>query len=145
MIIIQLEKEIEAPPEVVFDLLADHTQFPTWDPNFIDASLTTERPIVKGSKGITVGKLIGRRVENEIYYDAYDRPTFVSGGTSSGAVIAKNSINFIPTETGTHIDFRLEIELKGIMRLFESMIKSTTEKQKEESLDALEAYIAKNY
>ena len=145
MITIQLQKEIEAPPEVVFDLFADHTQFPTWDPHFIDASLTTERPIVKGSKGITVGKLMGRRVENEIYYDAYDRPTFVSGGTSSGAVVAYYSVDFNPTETGTHIDFRLEIELKGIMRLFEGIIKSTTVKQKEETLDALEAYIAKNY
>jgi carbon monoxide dehydrogenase subunit G len=145
MIAIQLQKEIAAPPEVVFDLLADHTQFPTWDPNFIDASLSTEGPIVKGSKGITVGKLMGRRVENEIYYDAYDRPRFVSGGTSSGAVIAKNSIDFTPTETGTKIDFHLEIKLKGIMRLFEGFIKSTTVKQKKESLDALEAYIAKNY
>jgi len=118
MITIRLTKEIEAPPELVFDLLADHTQFPTWDPHFVDASLTTERPIVKGSKGITVDKLMGRRVENEIYYDAYDRPTFVSGGTTSGTVIATNSVEFIPTETGTHIDFRLEIALKGIMRLF---------------------------
>ena len=145
MITIQLQKEIKAPPEIVFDLLADHTKFPIWDPHFIDASLSTDGPIVKGSKGITVGKLMGRRVENEIYYDAYDRPTFVSGGTSSGAVVAYYSVDFTPTETGTHIDFRLEIELKGIMRLFEGIIKSTTVKQKEESLDALEAYIAKNY
>jgi carbon monoxide dehydrogenase subunit G len=145
MITIQLQKEIEAPPEIVFDLLADHTTFPTWDPHFIDASLTTERPIVKGSKGITVGRLMGRRMENEIYYDAYDRPTFVSGGTSSGAVVAYYSVDFTPTETGTHIDFRLEIELKGIMRLFEPFIKSTTVKQKEETLDALEAFINQNY
>jgi carbon monoxide dehydrogenase subunit G len=145
VITIQLQKEIQAPPEVVFDLLADHTQFPTWDPHFIDASLITKRPIVKGSKGITVGKLLGRRVENEIYYDAYDRPTFVSGGTSSGAVIAYYSVDFTPTETGTHIDFQLEIELKGIMRLFEGFIESVTVKQKKETLDALDAYIAKNY
>jgi len=145
MITIHLQKEIEAPPDIVFDLLADHTQYPTWDPYFIDASLSTEGPIVKGSKGITVATLMGRRVENEIYYDAYDRPSFVSGGTSSGAVIAKNRTNFTPTETGTKIDFHLEIELKGIMRLFGFLIKSTTIKQKEETLDALEAYIAKNY
>jgi len=53
MITIQLQKEIEAPPEIVFDLLADHTQFPNWDPSFIDASLSTEGPITKGSKGVT--------------------------------------------------------------------------------------------
>ena len=67
MITIQLQKEIEAPPEVVFDLLADHTQFPIWDPHFIEARLFTDGPITKGSKGTTVGEMMGRRVENETY------------------------------------------------------------------------------
>jgi carbon monoxide dehydrogenase subunit G len=145
MITIHLEKEIEAPPEYVFDLLADHTKFPIWDPQFIEASLSTERPITKGPKGVTVGELRGKRVENEIYYDAFDRPRFVSGGTSSGTVSAKNSVEFIPTETGTLIKFRLEVQLKGIMRLFEVFIKPVIMKQKQETLDALEAYVTKNY
>ena len=145
MIAIRLQKEIKAPPEIVFDLLADHTQFPIWDPSFIDASLSTEGPITKGSRGITVGEMMGKRVENEIYYDAYDRPRFVSGGTISGTVIAKNNVEFTPTETGTKIDFRLEVKLKGIMRLFEVFMKPVIAKQKKETLDALDAYIAKNY
>jgi carbon monoxide dehydrogenase subunit G len=145
MITIQLQKEMQAPPEVVFDLLADHTKFPTWDPHFIEASLTTKGPITKGSKGTTVGEMMGRRVENEIYYDAYDRPRFVSGGTISGTVVAKNSVGFTPTETGTRIDFRLEVEFKGMMRLLEVFVKPVIVKQKQETLDALSDYIAKNY
>lgn len=144
MITIQLQREIKAPPEVVLDLLADHTQFPTWDPHFIDASLSTEGPIAKGSRGITVGEMMGRRVENEIYYDAYDRPRFVSGGTISGTMVAKNSVEFTPTETGTRIDFRLEVKLKGIMRLLEVFVKPVTVKQKTETLDALNDYITTN-
>jgi carbon monoxide dehydrogenase subunit G len=145
MITIQLQKEIEAPPEIVFDLLADHTQFPTWDPHFVAASLTTDGPITKGSKGTTVGEMMGRRVENEIYYDTYDRPKFVSGGTSSGTVIAKNSVTFTPTDNGTQIDFYLQVKLKGLMRLFEIFIKPVIVKEKEETLDALDNYITKNY
>ena len=145
MITIRLQKEIKAPPEIVFDLLADHTQFPSWDPQFLEASLSTEGPITKGSKGITVGEIRGRRVENEIYYDAYDRPRFVSGGTSSGTVVAKNSVEFTPTETGTQVDFRLQVTLKGMMRLLEVFMKPVIVKQKTETLDALEAYIARNY
>jgi len=145
MIAIQLQREIEAPPEVVFDLLADHTKFPIWDPHFIEASLSTEGPITKGSRGITVGEMMGKRVENEIYYDTYDRPRFVSGGTTSGTVIAKNSVELTPIETGTHIDFRLEVEFRGMMRLLEMFMKPIIVKQKTETLDALDAYIAKNY
>ena len=36
MIAVKLQTEIEAPPEIVFDLLADHTKFPLWDPHMIE-------------------------------------------------------------------------------------------------------------
>ena len=42
MITVKLQTEIEAPPEIVFDLLADHTKFPLWDPHMIDCKLYTE-------------------------------------------------------------------------------------------------------
>ena len=33
----ELQTEIEAPPEVVFDLLADHTKYPLWRPDISEA------------------------------------------------------------------------------------------------------------
>ena len=144
MITIQLQKEYEAPPETVFDLLADHTKHPLWDPHMIEARLFNEGPIVKGSKGITIGEFQGRRVESEIYYDVYDRPKFVSGGTTSGYVKGKNTCEFIPTEKGTKIIWRLDAEFKGLMRILEPFMKSNLIKQREESLDALNEYITKN-
>ena len=38
MIKVSMDMEMPAPPEVVFDLLADHTKHPIWDPNMLDAS-----------------------------------------------------------------------------------------------------------
>jgi carbon monoxide dehydrogenase subunit G len=144
MIIVELQTEIEAPPEIVFDLLADHTKFTLWDPNMIESRLYNEGPIVKGSKGITVGLFGGRRIENEIYYDAYDRPNYVSGGTTSGTVKAKNTSEFIPTEKGTKINWRLEVEFKGFMRLLEPFMNSKLIKQRKETMEALKDYIAKS-
>ena len=74
MITVEIQMEIEAPPETVFDLLADHTKHPLWNPNIIEASLFAEGPIKKGSKGISVGESNGRRIENEIIYSEYGRP-----------------------------------------------------------------------
>lgn len=116
MITIQLEIEIQAQPEIVFDLLADHTKQPLWHPYITEGRLYTEGPIQNGSKGITVGTFQGRRVENEIIYYEYDRPRFVSGGTTSGSVVAKMAIEFIPTGNGTQIDYRLEVGFKGLLR-----------------------------
>ncbi len=144
MITVQLQIEIEAPPETVFDLLADHTKHPIWNPNIIEASLFAEGSIKKGSKGIFVGESNGRRIENEIIYDEYDRPKFVSGGATSGSIIGKMSNEFMPTEKGTKINYRLEVKFKGLMRLLEPFIKRTLIKQKEAELEALNDYITKN-
>ena len=144
MITVEIQMEIEAPPETVFDLLADHTKHPLWDPHMIEAKLYTEGPIKNGSTGITIGEWRGRRVESDIYYDAYDRPKWVSGGTTSGSVKGKNTCEFIPTEKGTKINWRLEAEFRGFMRLLEPFMKSTAIKQRKETLEALNDYITKN-
>ena len=144
MITVKLQTEIEAPPGIVFDLLADHTKFPLWDPHMIECKLYTEGPIIKGSKGITVGEFRGKRIETEIYYEAYDRPTYVSGGTSSGPVKAKNTSEFSPTEKGTLINWIMEVEFKGFMRLLEPFMKSSLIKQRQETMEALKSYITKN-
>ncbi len=144
MITVEIQMEIEAPPETVFDLLADHTKHPLWDPHMIEAKLYTEGPIKNGSTGITIGEWRGRRVESDIYYDAYDRPKWVSGGTTSGSVKGKMTCEFIPTEKGTKINWRLEAEFRGFMRLLEPFMKSTVIKQRKETLEALNDYITKN-
>ena len=144
MITVKLQTEIEAASEIVFDLLADHTKFPLWDPHMIECKLYTEGPIIKGSKGITVGEFRGKRIETEIYYEAYDRPTYVSGGTSSGPVKAKNTSEFSPTEKGTLINWIMEVEFKGFMRLLEPFMKSSLIKQRQETMEALKSYITKN-
>ena len=144
MITVELQTEIEAPPETVFDLLADHTKIHLWDPHLMEGRLTTEGPIVKGSKGITVGEFRGKRVESDIYYDAYDRPKWVSGGATSRSVTATQTCEFIPTEKGTKLNWRMEVKFKGFMRLLEPFLKSTLIKQRKETMDALNDYITKN-
>ncbi len=110
----------------------------------IESRLFTEGPIVKGSKGITIGKSGGRIIETEIYYDAYGRPKYVSGGTTSGPVKAIQTCEFIPIEKGTKINWRMEVEFKGFMHLLEPFMKSTLIKQRKETLAALKEYITKN-
>jgi carbon monoxide dehydrogenase subunit G len=144
MINVQITLDIKAPPEVVFDLLADHTKHPQWDPNMIQAALFDAGPIGPGSKGKTIGELRGRRVESDIYYDSYDRPTYVSGGTSSGPVEATQSCRFKPTDNGTRIDWKMSMNFKGPMRVLQPFLKSTVKKQRERTLTALKNYIERS-
>ena len=144
MIGLQLQTEIDAPPEILFDLLADHTKHPLWDPHMMEASLDTERPIRKGSRGITAGVFRGKRVENEVYYDAYDRPEYVSGRTASGSIEATNSVAFFPTARGTRVDFRMEVRFRGLMRFMEPFMRSSLIEQRKETLEAPEDYVKRH-
>ncbi len=144
MAIIKLQIEIEAPPEEVFDLLADHTKFPIWRPDILEAKLFTERPIKKGSRGMTRGVSRGREYVNEIVYYEYTRPRFVSGGTTSGIINADLTNRFTPTDTGTKVDLRLDFNFKGIMRLLQPFLISGVKQQFRDDLEALKEYISKN-
>ncbi|MFC2035402.1 hypothetical protein ACFLUJ_04670 [Chloroflexota bacterium] len=110
----------------------------------IEGRFTTEGPIVNGSKGTTIGTFRGKRVESDIYYDAYDRPKWVSGGATSGMVKGKQTCEFISTEKGTKINWAFEAQFQGFMRLIEPFMKSTLIKQRQETLEALRTYVTKN-
>jgi hypothetical protein len=144
MLKIVVETEFEAPPEKVFDLLADHSKHVLWNPNMIESRLYKDGPIVKGSKGITIGNNAGRRYENEVYYEKYDRPTFVSGGTTSGNIDALMSNKFIPTENGTKVIYKLEVSFKGFLRILQPFMKKQLLKQKEEEMEDLRKYLMEN-
>lgn len=140
----ELQTEIEAPPEVVFDLLADHTKYPLWRPDISEAKLFTERPIRKGSKGMTRGESAGREYVNDIVYYEYDRPRFVSGGTTSGVLDAKLTNRFTPTDTGTKIELWMDVRFKGFMRLIQPFLMPGVKQQFKDDLDVLREYIANN-
>ena len=57
---------------------------------------------------------------------------------------ATQTCEFIPTEKGTKLNWRMEAEFKGFMRLLEPFMKSTLIKQRKETMDALNDYITKN-
>jgi uncharacterized protein YndB with AHSA1/START domain len=139
-----LQIEIDAPPEEVFDLLADHTKYPLWRTDIIEAKLFTERPIKKGSEGMTRGMSRGREYVNEIVYYEYDRPRLVSGGTTSGNFNAKMTNRFTPTDSGTMVDFSMDLTFKGIMRLLQPFLISGVKQQFRDDLEALKEYISKN-
>ena len=140
----ELQTEIEAPPEVVFDLLADHTKYPLWRPDISEAKLFTERPIRQGSKGMTRGVSGGREYVNDIVYYEYDRPRFVSGGTTSGVIDAKLTNRFTPTDTGTKIELRMDVRFKGFMRLIQPLLMRGVKQQFKDDFEALRDYIANN-
>jgi len=147
MITGQIEIEIKAKPEILFDLLADPSKAPAWNPNIIEAKIYIEQPIKKGSKGRLVGIYGKRRAEYEVTYYDFDRPKFVSCGATNKSEISKMSYKFTPTEEGTIINFQFEYQPKGVIGLLEPFIKLFRRliiKQEQKELELLKDYITKS-
>ena len=147
MITGQLQIEIEAKPEIVFDLLADFTKFPTWNPKVNEVSLIPEEPIKKGANGKITFKAGRRRIEYEFIYHEYDRPKAFSVEVTRSDEISKMSYEFIQTGRGTEINFRFEYQPKGFIRLLEPLFKPfkwLIIKQERKELETLRDYITKN-
>lgn len=87
----QVEIEIDEEPEILFDLLADPSKAPTWNPNITEVNIYIEAPIAKGSKGRLVSKFGKRRVEYEDVYYEYDKPVFVSCGATNKSEVSRMS------------------------------------------------------
>ena len=146
MITGQLQIEIEAKPEIVFDLLADPTKRSAWVPK-VEVSLIPEGPIKKGANGKIISKSGRRRTEYEFICHECDRPKAFSLELTAGDEISEINYEFTPTEKGTKIDFHFEFQPKGLLRLLEPLMKLFKRliiKQEQKELEALRDYITKN-
>ena len=147
MITGQVQIEIEAKPEVLFDLLLDPTKVSAWIPKITEMSLTPEGPIRKGFKGRSSFKHGRKIMEYEFNYYEYDKPNYFSCEATSRSEIIKMSYKFTPTEKGTHINFRFEFQPKGLLCLVEpflKLLKGYLIKQEQRYLEAFKEYVAKN-
>ena len=93
---------------------------------------------------MTRGESGGREYVSDIVYYEYDRPRFVSGGTTSGAVDAEMTNRFTPTDTGTKIEFWMDVRFKGFMRLIQPLLMPGVKQQFRDNFEALREYIANN-
>jgi len=143
----QVEIEIEAKPEIVFDLLSDFTKYPTWNPKVTEVSLIPEEPIKKGSNGKITFKAGRRIMEYEFICHECDRPKAFSVEVTRSDEISKMSYEFVPTEKGTIINFRFEYQPKGFVRFLEpffKLFKWLIIKQERKEFETLRDYISKS-
>jgi hypothetical protein len=93
---------------------------------------------------MTRGVSGGREYVNDIVYYEYDRPRFVSGGTTSGVIDAELTNRFTPTDTGTKIELWMDVRFKGFMRLIQPLLMRGVKQQFMDNFEALREYIANN-
>jgi hypothetical protein len=106
---------VEAPAEVVYDIVADPTRGPEWQTLIFELGDVSGRPGGVGSSYVGYYKLAGRRLEGRFIVTAAERPTLhQAAGTTRGGW-ARWTTMIEPLERGEACEVRvtLEYELPG--------------------------------
>jgi hypothetical protein len=104
---------VDAPPDVIFDLIANPARGPEWQTMINDMGEISGRPGGVGSSYVGYYRLAGRRIEGRFIVTAAERPTLhQAAGTTRGGW-ARWTTMIERVEGGSTVKVDLEYELPG--------------------------------
>jgi len=105
--------QVDASPEVVFDILADPARGPEWQTLISDLDSISGRPGGVGASFVGFYRVAGRRLEGRFVVTASERPTLHQlAGTTRGGWARWTSL-VEPVGRGCQVRVSLEYELPG--------------------------------
>ncbi|HKJ25123.1 MAG TPA: SRPBCC family protein [Myxococcota bacterium] len=114
--------DLPAPPEAVFDYLADFHRTAEWDPGVAEADRLTPGPSRRGSRFRVVVSFLGRRLPLEYAITHFERPgrLILEGGDDT--LRSVDELTFAPREGGTRVTYEARLELHGLRRLADPLL-----------------------
>jgi carbon monoxide dehydrogenase subunit G len=134
--------ETRLPLDAAFSYLADFSNSAIWDPGTATAKRLDPGPIRIGSRFALGVRMAGsvRPMTYEIV-DLRPQREVVLQGEGSG-VAATDTMTFTPIGSGTRIDYRADIRLRGWRRLLEPFVGATFERIAREAREGMERTLA---
>ena len=107
---------INANQEQVFNYLADLTSHGEWPEN-LNVESVSEGPVGVGSQYHSIGRMMGKQVENDVRIVVYEPPTRLSFTASDGKQEFLQEFTFSSSDGGTLLERRVSSEMNPIMIL----------------------------
>jgi carbon monoxide dehydrogenase subunit G len=131
---IEQDVEINRPPDAVFDFIADVRNEPDWNPVIKSATLVSSQPIGTGTRFDVVRKGSGL---SRMTVTTFERPSdLVIQSTFRGGEYTYTA-HLEPKDSGTHLHERVEMNLKGPMKLLASMIQKRLAREVPETAERM--------
>jgi hypothetical protein len=113
-VVVEAEVDIKRSPEDVFDYCSDHRHEPEWNPMMKRIDKLTGGPVGVGTRYATE---FVKGPPMVIECTRYERPATWSLTGSSSALKAGFGGRVLPAPGGAHLVMRMEIELRGLLKL----------------------------
>ncbi len=131
---------IDRPIEEVFAYVTDQTNTPDWQPGLVEVQRTTAGPIGVGTKHRFVRNFMGRRMEADNEYVAYEPGRLVTFRTTSGPPLVASYL-FDVEPSGTRLTSRVELDGGGLFGLLEPVIGAGLRREMKAALPALKTLL----
>jgi len=134
---------VDAPPEAVFEFLANLENLPRWQTGIVSAKLTTPGTVGAGSRAHVVRELIGQRlaVDLELIDHQPGRRLELASEASGIRVVA--ALDLAPEGDGTRLTFAMWIQAQSIfMAPIEGMVAGAAERDIADSLERVRQHFS---
>jgi len=134
---IEASVEIKRPVEKVLAYTTDAKNWPKWQSIIPKAEQTSQGPVGVGTTFKGVSRMMGLSMNWTAQVTEY-APTQHFGKTiTSAGMIIKQRNTYDPTAGGTKFTIAYDIQVRGVFKLFSSMLLSTMRKELTKSLGNL--------
>ena len=117
---------VARPIEDVFDYAAQFDRHPEWQDDL--KSVTADGPPEVGSTGSQT-RQVGPRVHTTQWrMSAYERPSILGWQVLTGPIRPTGSMRFSPEGTSTRVDFEMEMNPRGLMKLMGPLVDRQSQK-----------------
>ncbi len=131
--------EINLPPEVVFDYVANPENLPVWSSLVLEVQKEAQGELREGDRYTSVAKFLGRRFETPMEVTAHEPPRRHSDRSTGGPF--EQEYTFVLEETvggGTRLTQVAEGEPGGFFRLVGPLLETAGRRQFRADLGNLE-------
>lgn len=122
MVHIHGEIVIHRPPEEVFDVVADTSKEPEYNPRMHRAEKITTGPIGVGTRFHAETASMGRPVDMVIEITEYHRPRSLASTTHMSSMDLHGTLTFDPVPEGTSMRWSWNLQPDGFFRLLSPLV-----------------------
>jgi uncharacterized protein YndB with AHSA1/START domain len=131
---------IDRPIQHVFAFVTDQTNTPSWQAGLVEVRRTTSGPIGVGTRHTFVRNFMGRRMEADNEYVAFEPDRLVTFRTTSGPPLVASYL-FEAAPNGTRLTSRVELLGAGFFGLLDVVVGAGLRREMRAALPALKALL----
>jgi uncharacterized protein YndB with AHSA1/START domain len=120
---------INRPIEEVFAFVSNPENYPKWFSASREVQITSDGPTGVGTTFRTVVTFLGRRIEGEIEFTAYEPNRSYAEKVKSGPFPVENRVTFERVEGGTRVTTSQVAEPGGFFKLAEPLLMRMIKRQ----------------